>query len=156
MDQEQILRLMREFSALGLTGLELETGGCTLRLRREAPAAAAPVPFAPEASCAGPAPAAPSPAAPAIPQASGAAAAEEGRVVRAPLVGTVYAAPSPDAAPYVKVGQQVEKGAPLCLIEAMKMMNEVTAPAAGVVKAILFENGQLASFDQPLVELEEN
>lgn len=137
MELEQIRELMQEFAALGLGALELEAEGTVLRLKKETPI---PAPAPEKAPAIPAAPPSPSP----------------GQVVRAPIVGTVYAAPSPAAAPYVTVGQRVEKGAPLCLIEAMKMMNEVTAPAAGVVKAVLFENGQLAAFDQALVEIEES
>ena len=75
--------------------------------------------------------------------------------VKAPMVGVAYAAPGPEAEPYVRVGQRVEKGQTLCLMEAMKMMNEVPAPCAGTVTAIRFQNGQLAEFGAVLVELEE-
>ncbi len=148
MELEQIRELMREFAALGLGALELETEGTVLRLKKETPIPAPAASGIPGIPTSAPEKAPVIPADPPSPA--------PGRVVRAPIVGTVYAAPSPDAAPYVTVGQRVEKGAPLCLIEAMKMMNEVTAPAAGVVKAVLFENGQLAAFDQALVEIEES
>ena len=156
METEQICRLMREFSALGLTALELESGGSILKIRKEAPSAPGhSLAEVPAYAAVSPAPV-PEASASEVPAREEATDHKGGRVVRAPLVGTVYAAPSPGAPPYVQVGQKVEKGAPLCLIEAMKMMNEVTAPAAGVVRAILFENGQLAAFDQALVEIEES
>lgn len=77
-------------------------------------------------------------------------------MVKAPLVGTFYAAASPDAAPYVKVGQSVRKGDVLCLIEAMKMMNEIPSPADGTVEAVLAQNGDVISFDTPLFRIKEN
>lgn len=144
MELEEIRGLMREFAGLGLEKLEVERDGFSLRLQGSTLANSTSqiaseildistmtlTPTQSLESC-------------------------SLREVRSPLVGTAYMAPSPDAAPYVMVGQRVEKGAVLCLIEAMKMMNEVTAPVAGVVKTICFENGQLVSFDQVLVELEE-
>lgn len=75
--------------------------------------------------------------------------------VKAPLVGVFYEASSPEADPYVKVGSHVSKGDTLCLIEAMKMMNEVTAPKDGVIKEILVENGDLVEYDAPLFVIEE-
>ena len=97
---------------------------------------------------AGTAPAAPAAAAPAF---AAAPAEEEGSVITAPLVGTYYAAPSPGAAPFVSVGDQVKKGQTVCLMEAMKMMNEVTAPCDCVIEALLLEDGALVSFGAPLL-----
>lgn len=74
--------------------------------------------------------------------------------IKAPLVGVYYAAASPDKAPFVQVGSKVEKGDTVCLIEAMKMMSEVVAPRAGVIKEILVENGDLVEFDKPLFVIE--
>ena len=74
--------------------------------------------------------------------------------IKAPLVGVYYAAASPDKAPFVQVGSKVEKGDTVCLIEAMKMMSEVSAPRAGVIKEILVENGDLVEFDKPLFVIE--
>lgn len=77
-------------------------------------------------------------------------AAPQGHVVKAPMVGTFYRAGSPGAPPFVEVGQSVRKGDTLCIIEAMKLMNEIESDVDGVVKAILVENGQPVEFDQPL------
>ncbi len=74
--------------------------------------------------------------------------------VRAPMVGTFYRAPAPDAPPYVEVGQTVEPGQVLCIIEAMKLMNEIEAEVRGRVSAILVENGQPVEYGQPLMRLE--
>ena len=146
MKLSEIQELMRSFDASGLTGLELSQDGTVLRLQKGGaplagalPASPAPAP-APAASPAAPAPAEPE---------------ESGLLeVKAPIVGVVYAAPAPDQPPYVRPGQRVEKGQTLCLIEAMKMMNEVEAPAAGTVRELRFQNGELAAFGDILVTLE--
>jgi acetyl-CoA carboxylase biotin carboxyl carrier protein len=74
----------------------------------------------------------------------------EGPVIKAPMVGTFYRSPSPDAKPFVEVGQTIKEGDTVCIIEAMKLMNEIEADVAGVVKAILVENGQPVEYGQPL------
>jgi acetyl-CoA carboxylase biotin carboxyl carrier protein len=76
--------------------------------------------------------------------------AQEGELVKAPMVGTFYRSPSPDAKPFVEVGQAVKKGDTVCIVEAMKLMNEIETDVAGVVKAILVENGQPVEYGQPL------
>ncbi|HSA91185.1 MAG TPA: acetyl-CoA carboxylase biotin carboxyl carrier protein [Burkholderiales bacterium] len=93
------------------------------------------------------------PAGAATPAAAAAAEAEpgqEGHLVKAPMVGTFYRSPSPDAKPFIEVGQAVKEGDTICIIEAMKLMNEIEADASGVVKAILVENGQPVEYGQPL------
>lgn len=88
---------------------------------------------------------------------NGAAAAEPaelpGHIVTSPVVGVYYASPSPDSDPFIAVGKAVEVGSPLCIIEAMKLMNEVTSPWEGIVLEILVENGQRVEFGQPLVRI---
>jgi acetyl-CoA carboxylase biotin carboxyl carrier protein len=74
----------------------------------------------------------------------------EGHVVKAPMVGTFYRSPSPGAGPFVEVGQAVKQGETLCIIEAMKLLNEIEADASGVVKAILMENGEPVEYGEPL------
>ena len=98
------------------------------------------------------APEAPRAAAPAaVPAADAApAAGQEGHVVKAPMVGTFYRSPSPDAKVFVEVGQSVKEGETICIIEAMKLMNEIESDAAGVIKAILVENGQPVEYGQAL------
>lgn len=94
------------------------------------------------------------PAPPAAPAAAAAPAAEpalpEGHVVKSPMVGTFYRAPSPGAKPFVEVGQTVNAGDTLCIIEAMKLLNEIEADQGGVIKAILVENGQPVEYGEPL------
>ena len=90
------------------------------------------------------------PAPPAAPAGETRDAGQEGHVVKAPMVGTFYRSPSPDAKVFVEVGQAVKEGDTICIIEAMKLMNEIEADASGVVKAILVENGQPVEYGQPL------
>jgi acetyl-CoA carboxylase biotin carboxyl carrier protein len=106
------------------------------------------------AAAAVPAPAAP-PAAGAAPPAAAAAAPAAGAVlVTAPLVGRFYRSPSPDAGPYVEVGDRVRKGQVLCIIEAMKLMNQIEAEQGGTVRAILVDDGKPVEFGEPLFEIE--
>ncbi len=101
--------------------------------------------------------AAPLPAAAAAqgtPASAPAAPAETGHVIRSPMVGTFYRASSPGGKPLVEIGQAVKEGDPICIIEAMKIMNEIDADKAGTVTKILVENGQAIEFDQPLVVIE--
>lgn len=99
--------------------------------------------------------AAPAPAAAAVPAAAQAPApkAADGKVIRAPLVGTFYRAPSPDAPAYVKAGDRVRKGQVVCIVEAMKLMNQVESDVDGIVADILVENGQAVQFGQELFRL---
>ncbi|ELY2759543.1 acetyl-CoA carboxylase biotin carboxyl carrier protein [Cronobacter sakazakii] len=91
----------------------------------------------------------------AAPAAEAPAAAEvSGHIVRSPMVGTFYRTPSPDAKAFVEVGQKVNVGDTLCIVEAMKMMNQIESDKAGLVKAILVESGQPVEFDEPLVVIE--
>jgi acetyl-CoA carboxylase biotin carboxyl carrier protein len=93
-------------------------------------------------------------AAPAAAAEAPAKAEISGHIVRSPMVGTFYRTPSPDAKAFVEVGQKVNVGDTLCIVEAMKMMNQIEADKAGVVKAILIESGQPVEFDEPLVVIE--
>jgi len=94
---------------------------------------------------------APAPAAGAAPVAEAAVpAAIQGHAVKAPMVGTFYRAPNPGASPFVQVGQTVKEGDPLCIIEAMKLLNEIEADKSGVIKEILVENGEPVEYGQPL------
>src|SRR5262249_29166507 len=131
----------------GIAELEITEGEEKVKIVKGGPvsvSAAAPVHVAPvEVRGAAPAVAAPAPA----PEA---AAGQEGHVVKAPMVGTFYRSSSPDAKPFVEVGQAVKEGDTICIIEAMKLMNEIEADAGGVVKAILVENGQPVEYGQPL------
>ena len=142
MSNQEIFELMARFDASAATSFKLTTKDFSLELGKGG-GAAAPVYAAPAAQAAAPA-AAPAPA-----------AEPEGLFITAPLVGTFYAAPAPDAAPYVQVGDHVKKGQTVCLMEAMKMMNEVQAPCDCVIEAVLQQDGALVSFGEPLIRYRE-
>lgn len=148
-------KLVRELAELlgetGLSEIEVEDGDRKIRVARTisaAPVASVAVAAAP-APVAAAAPAAAAPAAPAEP-----AAPSMANAVKSPMVGTSYLSPEPGAAPFVSVGATVKIGDPLLIIEAMKVMNPITAERAGKVAAILVEDGQPVEFDQPLVVIE--
>ena len=142
---ESLAKLMKQ---TGRTGLELVEEGQQLRLERQVEVVAAPVAAA--------VPAAPVPATGA--EALGVtheepAPVKEGTLVLAPTVGVFYSAPGPDARPFVEVGDQVKKGDTLCIIEAMKLMNEIPAEVDGTVAEICVGNGQVVEFNQPLFRI---
>jgi len=149
MDLRKLKKLIDLVQESGIAELEITEGEEKVKIVRggevgvaapgQAPAAA--VAVAPELRAAAPASAA-APAAEPEP--------EQGHVIKAPMVGTFYRSASPDAKPFVEVGQAVKDGDTVCIIEAMKLMNEIDADAAGVIKAILVENGQPVEYGQPL------
>ena len=148
MDVKKIESLAKLMKETGLTGLELVEDGQQLRLERQVEVVAAPVAAA--------VPAAPVPATGA--EALGVthedpAPVKEGTLVLAPTVGVFYSAPGPDARPFVEVGDQVKKGDTLCIIEAMKLMNEIPAEVDGTVAEICVGNGQVVEFNQPLFRI---
>jgi acetyl-CoA carboxylase biotin carboxyl carrier protein len=153
MDLRKIKKLIDLLEESNLAELEIKEGEEVVRLSRvpkNAAPAAAPAAPAPVALAAAPA-TAPAPApAPAAAEAPAADALPAGHVVKAPMVGTFYAAATPGAAPFVKVGQQVKAGDTLGVIEAMKMFNQIEAEVAGTVQAIVVENGQPVEFDEPM------
>ena len=141
MELESIYALMERFERSSISGLELEQNGTRLKLEKAVAVAAAPAVVA--AAVAAPAPAA-------APAAGQPAQAEEGEYIKAPLVGTFYTAAGPDAAPFVQVGDKVQKGQTVCILEAMKAMSEIPAPMDCVIEEVLLDNGSLAAFDAPL------
>lgn len=148
-------KLVRELAELlgetGLSEIEVEDGDRKIRVARTISAA----PVATVAVPSAPAPVAAAAAAPAAPAAAAAPAAPSmANAVKSPMVGTTYLAPEPGAAPFVSVGAAVKIGDVLLIIEAMKVMNPITAERAGKVTAILVEDGQPVEFDQPLVVIE--
>lgn len=152
MDIRKIKKLIELVEESGITELEVQEEEGTVRISRAAPAvapAAIQYAAAPVAPVAAPA-AAPAPAAPA----EAPAAEISGHQVRSPMVGTFYRSPSPEAKAFVEVGQTVKVGDALCIVEAMKMMNRIEADKAGVVKAILVNDGEAVEFDQPLIVIE--
>jgi acetyl-CoA carboxylase biotin carboxyl carrier protein len=150
MDLRKLKKLIDLVQESGIAELEITEGEEKVKIVKGGGVSVAPLVQALPAVSAAPAPA-PAAAAPA-PAASGAepAAGQEGHVVKAPMVGTFYRSPSPDAKVFVEVGQAVKQGETICIIEAMKLMNEIESDASGVVKAILVENGQPVEYGQPL------
>ncbi|AVJ56926.1 acetyl-CoA carboxylase biotin carboxyl carrier protein [Idiomarina sp. OT37-5b] len=151
MDIRKIKKLIELVEESGIAELEITEGEESVRINRYS-AQPAPMQYAAPQ----PAPAAAPAAAPANQDAAAAPATEEpsGHIVRSPMVGTFYEAPSPDASPFVTVGSKVNVGDTLCIVEAMKMMNQIEADKSGVVKQILVENEEPVEFDQPLFVIE--
>lgn len=150
MDLRKLKKLIDLVQESGIAELEITEGEEKVRIARGgavivAQGQAAPAPAAAPASASAPASsAAPVPVAPEPP------AASDGHAMKSPMVGTFYRAPSPDAKPFVEVGQVVKEGQTVCVIEAMKLMNEIEADASGTVKAVLVENGQPVEYGQVL------
>ena len=159
-DIHKIAKLIEIVSKSDVSEINLKQGEEELKITRQkevvqavqSVVAAAPIAQAPVVAPQAPAqaPAAPAPAA--APAAS--ATPNEAKLMKSPMVGTFYRSASPTAAPFVEEGQAVKEGDTLCIIEAMKMMNQIQADRAGVIKKILVENGSTVEFDQPLFEFE--
>ncbi|MGG2141153.1 acetyl-CoA carboxylase biotin carboxyl carrier protein [Symbiopectobacterium sp. RP] len=154
MDIRKIKKLIELVEESGIAELEISEGEESVRISR-APAAPS-YPMMQQAYAPMMQQPAPALATAVAPEAAFAAApaAVSGHTVRSPMVGTFYRTPSPDAKAFVEVGQHVNVGDTLCIVEAMKMMNQIEADKAGVVKAVLVENGQSVEFDEPLVVIE--
>ena len=156
MDIRKIKKLIELVEESGIAELEITEGEESVRINRHSSApVAAPVHYA-AAPAAAPIAAAPVAAPTAAPVASeeAAPAVVAGHQVKSPMVGTFYRASSPEAPSYVEVGDTVNVGDTLCIVEAMKMMNQIEADKAGVVKAILVDNEDAVEFDQPLFVIE--
>jgi acetyl-CoA carboxylase biotin carboxyl carrier protein len=153
MDLRKLKTLIDLVSESNISELEITEADGKVRIVKTDPAAAvamqpvyAPAPVA-QAVAAAPmaAPAAAAPAAPPV---------ETGHIVKSPMVGTFYRASSPNAKPFGDVGQQIKEGEPICIIEAMKIMNEIEADKSGTITKLLVENGQAVEFGQPLFVIE--
>ena len=138
MDLQKIKSLIRLFESSSLGSLDVSEGDFSLSLKR---ACDAPV----QASAPSATPTAVPAAVPAPP--------ENGHAVKSPLAGVFYASPTPDSAPFVKTGDRVKKGDTLCIIEAMKLMNEITSDIDGEIVEICVGNGQVVEYDQPLFRI---
>lgn len=146
MDLRKLKKLIDLVEESGISELELTEDGEKVRISRNFTSAPvqqyAPVQYSTPQFAA--------PAAAAAPAISEAPAAEEGHAVKSPMVGTFYRSPSPDAKAFVEVGDTVAVGDTLCIIEAMKLLNEIEADKAGVIKKILVDNGQAIEYGEPL------
>ena len=151
MDLRKLKKLIDLVQESGIAELEITEGEEKVKIvkgGRAVPEVVAMVP----ATTAAPAPAAPAGAAPPAP--AEVPPKVEGHVLKSPMVGTFYRAPSPGAKPFVEVGDTVKTGQTVCIIEAMKLLNEIEADKDGVVKAILAENGQPVEYGEPLLAIE--
>lgn len=149
-DVDLVRQLAQLLDDTRLTEIEVEDAGRRIRIARKAAPVAAAVQYAPAPIASPPAPV-PAAAAPVEPVAATSATVN---AVKSPMVGTAYLSPNPEAKPFVNVGDRVAAGDTLLIVEAMKVMNPITAPSAGTVKAVLVESGQPVEFDQPLVVVE--
>jgi acetyl-CoA carboxylase biotin carboxyl carrier protein len=148
MDIRKVKKLIEMLEESGIDEIEIKEGEESVRISRHRPAVAAhyavPTAPAPAPMAAAHAPVAAAPVAPVKP------AEPEGHKVRSPMVGTFYRAPSPESKVFAEVGQSVKAGDVLCIIEAMKMMNQIESDKTGTITAILVDNAQVVEFDQPL------
>ncbi|MFO7581337.1 acetyl-CoA carboxylase biotin carboxyl carrier protein [Guyparkeria sp.] len=148
MDIRKVKKLIELLEESGVAEIEIREGEESVRISRasqQPPMMQAPAPQ----------PAAPAPAAPTAAEPSAAESAEPaGQTINSPMVGTFYRASSPEASPFVEVGTTVKKGDTLCIIEAMKMFNQIEAEVDGTIKSVLVENGQPVEYDQPLFVIE--
>ena len=152
MDIRKVKKLIELLDESGIAEIEITEGEESVRISRysqNAPAAPVAAPIAVAAPVAA-APAAPAEAAPAAPDPE-----DDGFLVTAPMVGTFYAASSPGAAPYVQVGDRINEGDTLCIIEAMKMMNQIESDVSGVVKSIRVQNGEPVEYGQTLIVIDQ-
>lgn len=153
MDIRKIKKLIELVEESGVEEIEINEGEESVRISRRAAVAAMPQQMVAAPVAAAPQPAAPAPAPEQPGQAAEPAAADvpAGHAVKSPMVGTFYRSPSPGASAFVEVGQSVQPGDPICIVEAMKMMNQIEADKGGTIEAILVEDGDAIEFDQPLV-----
>ncbi len=145
MDLRKLKKLIDLVQESGISELEVTEGEEKVKIVKSGSAAVA---------YAAPAPAPAAPAAPPVPAAVAAPAEIQGHLVKSPMVGTFYRSPSPGAKAFVEVGDTVKSGDTICIIEAMKLLNEIECDKDGVIKAILVENGQPVEYGEPLVVIE--
>jgi acetyl-CoA carboxylase biotin carboxyl carrier protein len=148
MDIRKVKKLIELLEESNINEIEIKEGEESVRISRGGSIVAAPV-AAPTPAVAAAAPVAAPVAAPAAAEAAPAAPA--GHTVNSPMVGTFYRSPAPSAPAFIEVGKTVKAGDVICIVEAMKMMNQIEADKSGVIEAILVEDGQPVEFDQPLV-----
>ena len=159
MDIRKIKKLIELLETSGIAEIEIKEGEDSVRISRHLQNGSMPMVMAPPTWAAhgyGSPPPVPTPAIPAAAPAASIGEAEilKSHVLRAPMVGTFYRSASPGSKPFVEIGQQVNIGDPVCIIEAMKMFNQIEADHAGAVTRILVENGQPVEYDQPLLIIE--
>jgi acetyl-CoA carboxylase biotin carboxyl carrier protein len=151
-DLKQLKELMRSLKQFEISELEIEKNGERIKLCRAGEVVAAPISYASVA------PAAPSAAAPSLPPPAAAPAVDDANVhyITSPFVGTFYPSPTPGAEPFVKVGSEVKPGQTLCIVEAMKLMNEIEADIAGTILEVLRENGKPVEYGDKLFKVKKS
>lgn len=152
MEIKKIKELIELLNDTDITEFELNEGEESVKISKPGPHMVA-APVAPVAVAAAPV-AAPAAVAPVAEAAPVAAEATLGRTINSPMVGTFYSSPSPDADPFIKVGQKVKIGDAVCIVEAMKMFNKIESDIEGTVTRVLLNDGEPVEFDQPLFEVE--
>ena len=151
MDIRKVKKLIELLEESNISEIEIQEGEESVRISRHPNGVnwQAPMPHGYAAPAQHSAPAAPAPAEAAEPAAEG--PSFQGQAINSPMVGTFYRSPAPGAKPFIEVGSSVKKGETVCIVEAMKMMNQIEADRDGVIEAILVEDGEPVEFDQPLV-----
>ena len=155
MDIRKVKKLIELLDESGISEIEITEGEESVRITRNAPSVAAPAPAYVTPSFAAPAPEAAPAAPPATAAAPAAADESDGYAVTAPMVGTFYAASSPGSPPFVQVGDHVNEGDTLCIVEAMKMMNQIEAEVSGTVKSIRVQSGDPVEYGQILFVIDQ-
>lgn len=152
MDIRKVKKLIELLEESGIAEIEIKEGEESVRISRSSSLTVAPAPMVAAAPVAAPAVAPAS--APVAPAAGNESAVPSGHTVNSPMVGTFYRAPAPGAANFVEVGDKVSEGDTLCIVEAMKMMNQIEADKSGTIKAILIDDAAPVEFDEPLFVIE--
>ena len=150
MDIRKVKKLIELLEESNLSEIEIHEGEESVRLSRQTQTVFAPQPAAPAPAAATPAPTAGEAAGDSSAAADDNGGLPPGHIVRSPMVGTYYASPTPESEPFVTMGQKVNQGDTLCILEAMKMFNQIEADQSGKIIAILCENGEAVEYDQPL------
>lgn len=157
MDIRKIKKLIELLETSGIAEIEIKEGEDSVRISRQPAGGGSmnvPAPLWVGVPAYGPPLTAPGSTTPVSPQATPVAETIQGHVMRSPMVGTFYRSASPGSKPFVEIGQRVNVGDPVCIIEAMKMFNQIEADHAGAITRILVENGQPVEYDQPLLVIE--
>ncbi len=155
MDIRKVKKLIELLDESGIAEIEITEGDQSVRISRNAPIVSAPAPTHAPPPVAAPVPSPPAAPAAAAPAAPAAVDDNEGYAVTSPMVGTFYASSSPESSPFVQVGDQVNEGDTLCIVEAMKMMNQIEAEVSGVVKSIRVQSGEPVEYGQILFVIDQ-
>lgn len=152
MDIRKVKKLIELLEESAISEIEIKEGEESVRISRANSAPVYPAAVAPPVAAAAPAALAPAPVA--TPPAEDPASEADGTVIKSPMVGTYYASPAPGAPEFVKPGQSIKQGDTICIVEAMKILNQIESEVTGVVKKVLVEDGQPVEFGEPLMIVE--